>query len=78
MLLCHFVFVCRRAAGASWSLRTDTAQWAARYGHTTVIDNTTGAIYVIGGNGQTYPYYLADVWVSTDTGAEGFSAQGYW
>jgi hypothetical protein len=41
------------------------AQWAARSGHTSVID-AAGAIYVIGGyDGK----YLADVWVSTDGGA---------
>jgi hypothetical protein len=42
------------------------AGWAARAGHTTVID-AAGAIYVIGGyNGTTF---FNDVLVSTDGGA---------
>ncbi len=52
-----------------------TAPWAARYGHTTVID-AAGAIYVIGG----YSYsgtYLHDVWVSTDGGARPDSGVGW-
>ena len=54
------------AAGVTWTSRTAKAPWAARYGHTTVID-AAGAIYVIGGyNGA----YLADVYVSTDGGAD--------
>jgi hypothetical protein len=44
-----------------------TAPWAARYGHTSVID-AAGAIYVIGGaDGRNY---LNDVLVSTDGGAQ--------
>ena len=50
-----------------------TAPWAARYGHSTVID-VSGAIYVIGGyNGTTY---FNDVYVSTDGGALPDSAGG--
>ena len=58
------------AAGATWSLRTASAPWAARSGHTSVID-AAGAIYVIGGNtsGGSGTGYLNDVWVSTDGGA---------
>ncbi len=58
-----------RAAGVTWTSRTRDAPWAARYGHTTVID-AAGAIYVIGGfwSGNN-DYYLDDVWVSTDGGA---------
>ena len=47
-------------AGVTWTSRTLSAQWAARSGHTTVID-AAGAIYVIGGGG------FQDVW--TDGGA---------
>jgi hypothetical protein len=53
-----------------WTSRTASAPWAARWGHTTVIDKT-GAIYVIGGS---YSYdgtsNYQDVWVSTDGGAD--------
>jgi hypothetical protein len=55
-----------------------TAPWAARYGHSTVIDARTRAIYVIGGhNGTTH---FNDVFVSTDGGVRPDSAggQGYW
>ncbi len=54
------------SAGLSWKSRTTSAEWAARYLHTSVID-AAGAIYVIGGGsngGVTYH----DVWVS-DGGA---------
>jgi hypothetical protein len=50
-----------------------TAPWAARKGHTTVID-AAGAIYVIGGSGGTY---YNDVWASTDGGARPDSV-GWW
>ncbi len=53
------------AAGVTWTSRTTSAYWAARQGHTTVID-AAGAIYVIGGSGDTY---YSDVWKSTDRGA---------
>ncbi len=55
-----------------------TAPWAARDGHSTVVDARTRAIYVIGGyNGTTY---FNDVFVSTDGGALPDSAggRGYW
>ncbi len=48
------------AAGVTWTSRTLSAEWAARSGHTSVID-AAGAIYVIGGGGT------GDVW--TDRGA---------
>ncbi len=57
-----------------WRCRTKTAPWAARFGHTTVIDSA-GAIYVIGGYGD-YTYYK-DVWVSTDGGARPDSGVGW-
>ena len=57
----------RVPVGASWTSRTATAPWAARYGHTTVIDAVSGAIYVIGGYGGGT--FLQDVWASTDGGA---------
>ncbi len=53
------------AAGVTWT-RRPFAPWAARFGHTTVID-AAGAIYVIGGRGGNT--YFADVWASTDGGA---------
>jgi hypothetical protein len=55
------------AAGVSWTSRTTSAPWAARYLRTSVID-AAGAIYVIGGSSGTT--YYKDVWVSTDGGAD--------
>jgi hypothetical protein len=57
------------AAGASWTPVIANAPWDARTGHTTVI-NATGAIYVIGGFGDTGNFRR--VWVSTDGGADRF------
>jgi hypothetical protein len=54
-------------AGVTWTSRTTSAPWAARYSHTSVVD-AAGAIYVIGGY-NTGTYYR-DVWVSTDGGAD--------
>jgi hypothetical protein len=55
------------AAGVTWTSRTLAAPWAARRGHSTVIDARTHAIYVIGGyDGTTF---VNDVLVSTDGGA---------
>jgi hypothetical protein len=62
-LVRHCVF----AAGVTWTSRTLNASWAARSGHTTVID-AAGAIYVIGGVSATT--YYREVWVSTDGGAD--------
>jgi hypothetical protein len=56
-------------AGATWTSRTTSAQWAARYGHTSLID-AAGAIYVIGGYSGVGSTYFQDVWVSTDGGAD--------
>jgi hypothetical protein len=56
----------RSAAGRTFSNRTLTAEWAAREGHTSVVDAVSGAIYVIGGYDGTY---YNDVWASTDGGA---------
>ncbi len=53
--------------GVTWTNRTTSAPWAAREGHTSVID-AAGAIYVIGGWNGNYIYY-SDVWKSTDGGA---------
>ncbi len=44
----------------------DNAELAGRLGHTSVID-ASGAIYVIGGEGDNI--YFNDVWVITDGGA---------
>jgi hypothetical protein len=67
---CAFVSAIGRppvcAAGVKWTSRTLKAEWAARYGHTSVI-GADGAIYVIGGFDGNY---LQDVWVSTDGGAD--------
>ncbi len=54
-------------AGATWASRTTSAPWAARFGHTTVVD-AAGAIYVIGGVGSGDTFF-GDVWASTDGGA---------
>jgi hypothetical protein len=61
---------CPRAAGATWRLVIASAPWAAREGHTSVID-AGGAIYVIGGRSSSRGtvYFYNDVWVSTDGGA---------
>jgi hypothetical protein len=61
------------AAGTTWTNRTTSAPWAAREGHTSVID-AAGAIYVVGGLGSTGFYN--DVWVSTDGGARPDSRAG--
>jgi hypothetical protein len=54
-------------AGVTWTSRTTSAQWAARYGHTTVIAGA-GAIYVIGGADGVN--FFGDAWMSTDGGAD--------
>ncbi len=72
--MCVFCVWCHRpgsrvlAAGVTWTSRTLTGQWAARSGHTSVID-AAGAIYVIGGYSLTSGISYADVWLSTDGGA---------
>ena len=55
------------AAGVTWTCVIANAPWAARFGHTSVID-AAGAIYVIGGSDGVSTVY-GDVWVSTDGGA---------
>ncbi len=62
------------AAGVTWTLVIASAPWAARYGHTSVID-AAGAIYVIGGLGSGSTDFN-DVWVSTDGGAR--AGLGQW
>ncbi len=57
-----------RATGVTWSLRTASAPWAGRFGHTAVAD-AAGAIYVIGGHDGRDAYYN-DAWASTDGGAD--------
>ena len=62
------------ATGVTWTNRTSSAPWAARYWHTSVVD-AAGAIYVIGGwNGDTGTFN--DVWASTDGGARLDSVRG--
>ncbi len=61
------------AAGVSWRLMIASAPWAGRFGHTSVID-AAGAIYVIGGSGDTD---YKDVWVSTDGGARQDLVRGW-
>jgi hypothetical protein len=56
----------RRAAGVTWSLVTSNVPWAARFGHTTVID-AAGTMYLIGGFDDATN--LNDVWQSPDKGA---------
>jgi hypothetical protein len=74
---CAFALIIGRppicAAGATWTSRTTSSPWAARYGHTSVID-AAGAIYVIGGSSGTT--YYKDVWVSTDGGPDQTRVQG--
>ena len=53
------------AAGVTWTCVVASAPWAARLGHTSVID-AGGAIYVIGGEGRSV---LDDVWASATGGA---------
>jgi hypothetical protein len=60
-------------AGITWTSRTTSAGWAAREGHTSVID-AAGAIYVIGGIGGGTD--LNDVWASTDGGADRTRSKG--
>ena len=64
------------AAGVTWTSRTASAPWVARYGHTSVID-AAGAIYVIGGGNGGSNGTLHDVWVSTDGGARPGSVGGW-
>jgi hypothetical protein len=68
---------CISIAGVTWTNRTTSAPWDARYGHTSVID-AAGAIYVIGGTMDLSrdDTYLNDVWVSTDGGARPDSVGG--
>ncbi len=64
-------------AGATWTNRTLSAPWEARSGHTSVVDASSGAIYVIGGGNETNGYQ--DAWASTDGGARaGLASGGYW
>jgi hypothetical protein len=76
-VLCHPSVRARSAAGITWTSRTTSAPWAARNGHTSVVD-AAGAIYVIGGySGTSY----RDVWASTDGGADWTKSGvvgGYW
>ena len=53
-------------AGVTWSMAAVFTPWAARSGHTTVID-AAGTMYLIGGNGDYGN--LNDVWSSADKGA---------
>ncbi len=62
------------AAGITWTSRTASAPWVARAYHTSVVD-AAGAIYVIGGKGDTIATgttntYYRDVWASTNGGAD--------
>jgi hypothetical protein len=51
------------------------APWAARFGHTSVVD-AAGAIYVIGGFGGGEAYFN-DVYASTDGGASPDAVGGW-
>jgi hypothetical protein len=57
----------RRTAGATWSLAAVITPWAARFGHTTVID-AAGTMYLIGGF-HGFNTNLNDVWSSANKGA---------
>ncbi len=67
---CHRPGSRASAAGVTWTRRTDKAQWAGRYAHTSVVD-AAGALYVIGGQSLdgAGPSRFQDVWASTDGGA---------
>ena len=70
--LCHRS-VAGVAAGVTWTSRTTSAPWGARWKHTTVIDagaGAAGAIYVLGGADGLGGGRLNDVWVSTNGGAD--------
>ncbi len=56
------------AAGVTWTRVSASAPWAARRGHTSVID-AAGAIYVLGGRSGGFSTYYNDVWKSIDGGA---------
>ncbi len=62
----------RSAAGVTWTSRTAKAPWAARHSHTSVVD-AAGAIFVIGGDGNTV---YNDVYASTDGGARAGLGRG--
>ncbi len=62
-------------AGITWTNVAATAPWAARAGHTSVVD-AAGAIYVIGGVSGTTGTTYHDVWASTDGGARPESVGG--
>jgi hypothetical protein len=74
---CHRPGSRASAAGVTWRCRTAKAEWAARNGHTSLVD-AAGAIYVIGGysysDGSTG---FQDVWASTDGGARPNSVGGW-
>jgi hypothetical protein len=72
MYSCQRLFA-HMVAGVTWKLMIASTPWAARQGHTTVID-AAGAIYVIGGCCGTALHDYKDVWVSTDGGADGTRA----
>ncbi len=60
------------AAGVTWTCVVASAPWAARLGHTSVID-AAGAIYVIGGEDRSV---LDDVWASATGGGGRNSCRG--
>ena len=57
-----------RAAGTTWGLVTGDAPWAARGGHTTMID-AAGTMYLMGGSNAEKHLNYNDVWQSTGAGA---------
>ncbi len=65
----------RSAAGVTWTSRTASAPWAARFGHSSVVDAVSGAIYVLGGEGTDSTFYQ-DVWASTDRGLQAGLGRG--
>ncbi len=62
----------------TWTSRSLKAEWAARDGHTSVVDAVSGAIYVIGGTdgGIFFTTNFNDVWASTDGGARAGLGRG--
>ena len=55
--------------GATWVQRTASASWAARMGHSAVVDPTGTLLYIMAGNTANSVTYYHDVWVSSDYGA---------
>jgi len=54
--------------GATWTVVNASAGWTVRYSHTSVV-MPDGSIVLMGGKIGSTPYFVNDVWRSTDNGA---------